>query len=51
MKDELVIKLEGLRRDVAQFLSLPIPKAVWEKMKALQNDSVVRFIEESRNRK
>jgi hypothetical protein len=51
MKDELVIKLEGLRRDIAQFLSLPIPKTVWEKMKALQNDALVRFIEECRNRK
>ena len=46
MNDELVIKLEGLRRDVAQFLSLPIPKAVWEKTKVLQNDALVRFIEE-----
>jgi hypothetical protein len=49
MKDELVIKLEGLRRDVAQFLSLPIPKAIWEKMKVFQNDALVRFIEECRN--
>jgi len=49
MKDELVIKLEGLRRDVAQFLSLPIPQAVWEKMKVVQNDALVRFIEECRN--
>ena len=49
MNDELVIKLEGLRRDVAQFLSLPIPKAVWEKTKVLQNDALVRFIEECQN--
>ncbi|HEV2437804.1 MAG TPA: hypothetical protein VG077_17550 [Verrucomicrobiae bacterium] len=47
--DELVIKLEGLRRDIAQFLSLPIPQAVWEKMKVVQNDALVRFIEECRN--
>ena len=49
MKDELVIKLEGLRRDIAQFLSLPVPQAVWEKMKTFQNDALVRFIEECRN--
>jgi hypothetical protein len=48
-KDELVIKLEGLRRDIAQFLSLPIPKAVWERMKFLQNEALVKFIEECRN--
>lgn len=49
MNDELVVKLEGLRRDVAQFLSLPIPQAVWEKMKVVQNDALVQFIEECRN--
>jgi hypothetical protein len=49
MKDELVVKLEGLRRDVSQFLSLPIPKAVWERMKCLQNEALVKFIEECRN--
>ena len=51
MKDELVVKLEGLRRDVAQFLSLPIPKAIWERMKVFQNEALVRFIEECRNSK
>jgi len=49
MKDELVVKLEGLRRDIAQFLSLPIPKAIWERMKVFQNEALVRFIEECRN--
>ena len=49
MKDELVVKLEGLRRDVAQFLSLPVPKAIWERMKVFQNEALVRFIEECRN--
>lgn len=49
MSDHLVVKMEGLRRDVAQFLSLPIPQAVWEKMKVVQNDALVRFIEECRN--
>lgn len=49
MKDELVIKLEGLRRDVAQFLSLPIPRAIWEKSKLVQNDNFVAFVESCLN--
>jgi hypothetical protein len=49
MSDQLVVKYEGLARDIAQFLSLPIPKAVWEKTKQFQNDALVRFIEECRN--
>ena len=36
MKDQLVVKLEGLRRDVSQFLSLPIPKVIWEKTKLVK---------------
>jgi hypothetical protein len=49
MSDQLVVKYEGLRRDIAQFFSLPIPKAVWDRMKVFQNDALVRFIEECRN--
>ena len=49
MNDELVIKLEGLRRDVAQFISLPIPQKIWEKTKLLQNDDFVEFVEACRN--
>lgn len=49
MSDQLVVKYEGLRRDIAQFFSLPIPQAVWDRMKVFQNDALVRFIEECRN--
>lgn len=49
MRDELVIKLEGLRRDVSQFLSLPIPRAIWEKSKLVQNDDFVAFVESCLN--
>ena len=49
LNDELVVKLEGLRRDVAQFLSLPIPRTIWEKVKALQNDDFVSFVEACQN--
>ena len=49
MKVQLVVEYEGLRRDVAQFFSQPIPKAVWEKTKVVQNDDFVEFIEKCRN--
>jgi hypothetical protein len=45
LKDELVIKQQGLRRDVAMFFSLPIPRAVWEKTRILQNADFVAFVE------
>jgi hypothetical protein len=49
MSDQLVVKVEGLRRDIAQFLSLPIPREVWEKIKVLQNDDFAAFVESCRN--
>ena len=49
LKGQLVVKLEGFRRDLAQFLSLPVPRAVWEKIKVLQNDDFVAFVESCRN--
>jgi hypothetical protein len=49
MKDGLVVKLEGLRGDVAQILARPVPNAVWEKIKQFQNDDFVAFVESCRN--
>jgi len=43
--DELVVKWEGLRRDIAQFLSLPVPNAVWQRTKPLQNLDFAAFID------
>lgn len=40
-------KLPGLRKDIERFFSLPIPHAVWEKVKDLQDESFVRFVEMS----
>lgn len=48
-KSGLVFKLEGLRRDVWWFFSLPIPRMIWEKTKVLQNDDFVAFVEACRN--
>jgi hypothetical protein len=49
MNDQLVVNLDGLRRDIVQFLSLPIPRAVWENIKVLQNDDFAAFVESCRN--
>jgi hypothetical protein len=49
MKHEHVIKPEGLRRDVMEFMSLPIPKIVWEKARPFQNDDFIAFVESCRN--
>lgn len=46
LSDKLLINLEGVRRDVAWFFSLPIPRAVWEQTKAMQNDDFVAFVDD-----
>lgn len=48
MNDKLIVELQGLRRDIREFMSLPIPRTVWEKMKHLQNDDFVSFVESCR---
>ena len=45
LKDELVTNLEGLRRDVGQFFSLPIPNVIWRKIRIFQNCDFVVFVE------
>lgn len=49
IQNDLVIKQEGVRRDVAQFLLLPIPRRIWEKIKVVQNDDFAAFVESCRN--
>jgi len=48
-KDGLFVKLKGLSKDIGWLFSLPIPQAIWEKMKVLQNDAFVAFVEQCRN--
>ena len=48
-KDDLIIKLEGLRRDAFEFLSLPIPMATWKLIKDKRNDEFVAFVESCLN--
>ena len=45
--DRLVVEYEGMRQDIAQFFSLPIPNAVWSKTKLLQNQDFAAFIDSS----
>jgi hypothetical protein len=47
LKDELVTKQDGFRRDIRLFFSLPIPKAVWTKTKLLQNHDFAAYIDSS----
>lgn len=51
LKSGLAFKIDGLRRDVGLFFSLPIPNAVWMKTKALQNEDFVMFVEACLNSK
>jgi len=45
MKHGEFVNLEGLQKDVAEFFSLPIPRAVWNKIKKFQDENFMRFIE------
>jgi hypothetical protein len=47
MNDKLIVEYEGLCRDISDFFSLPVPKAVWRKSKPLQNRDFAAFIESS----
>lgn len=46
MNDELLMKMDGMRQDVGSFLSLPIPRAVWGKIKEFQNADFLAFVED-----
>ena len=45
LKDDLFVAQDGSRRDIAQFFSLPVPKAVWAKTKLLQNQDFAAYID------
>jgi hypothetical protein len=38
-------EIQGLRKDIRDFFTLPIPKAVWEKIKPFQDRDFVAFVE------
>jgi hypothetical protein len=45
MRSGFFQKPHGLRKDIERFFSLPIPRAVWEKVKELQDAPFVKFVE------
>jgi len=45
MKAGMYVQIEGLQQDAKGFFSLPIPKAIWESSKQLQNRKFVQFLE------
>ena len=45
MKEGTFVTIEGLQADIHGFFSLPIPHAVWERTKPLQDRDFVRFVE------
>ena len=47
MKHGEFVTLEGLQKDVQEFFTWPIPKAVWEKFKPLQDRKFAAFVENS----
>jgi hypothetical protein len=46
-QEGLFIRIHRLKNDVRAFMSLPIPKAVWENVKPFQDDDFVSFVEDS----
>lgn len=45
LKQGEFVKLEGLEQDVREFFTLPIPRAVWERLKQFQDGKFVAFVE------
>lgn len=46
MRSGFFQKPHGLCKDIERFFSLPIPRAVWEKVKVLQDPPFVKFVEQ-----
>lgn len=49
MAADMFVKLQGLQKDVRELFALPIPKAVWEKMKPFQDDEFSAFVDSCLN--
>lgn len=47
MKAGFYKRLHGLQKDIERFFALPLPKAVWKKVKDLQDEPFVSFVERS----
>lgn len=49
MKHGEFVKLEGLQNDIRELFALPIPKAVWDKLRPFQDANFAKFIETALN--
>jgi len=45
LKNGVLLNLEGMNKDVGWFFSLPLPRAIWERAKLMQDADFVRFVE------
>ena len=45
IKSGMFVKIEGMRLDLKEFFSAPIPKSVWENLKPQQDEEFVSFVE------
>jgi hypothetical protein len=41
----IFVKIQGLQKDIRDFLTLPIPKYIWDKIKPFQDRDFVAFVE------
>jgi hypothetical protein len=44
-KDRVILKVEGLEKDIQWFFALPLPKAVWNRLRAYQDRDFVAFVD------
>lgn len=44
-KHAMYLSPDGMQMDIGLFFALPIPRIVWDKSKALQDEEFVRFVE------
>jgi hypothetical protein len=45
IEDGVFVPLEGLREDIREFFSLPIPQAMWKRNRKFQNRDFAEFVE------
>ncbi|MEI6076814.1 MAG: hypothetical protein WCS94_14625 [Verrucomicrobiota bacterium] len=44
-KAGMLFEIKGIKSDIRDFLKLPIPKTVWEKIRPFQDEKFVEFVE------
>jgi hypothetical protein len=45
IRSGLTVKPEGAKRDIGTFFNLPVPKAVWDKVKIVQDKEFISFMQ------